>query len=82
MIISLLFFVHLEIRSLFGEDDDLNSYKAKKISLQFSLSISFFVILVMLTFMVGTSASVVDNIVYELYVLKQRQVSVLDTVFT
>lgn len=82
MIISLLFFVHLEIRSLFGEDDDLNSYKAKKISLQFSLSISFFVILVMLTFMVGTSASVVDNIVYELYVLKQWQVSVLDTVFT
>lgn len=82
MIISLLLFVHLEIRSLFGEDDDLNSYKAKKISLQFSLSISFFVILVMLTFMVGTSASVVDNIVYELYVLKQWQVSVLDTVFT
>lgn len=82
MIISLLFFVHLEIRSLFGEDDDLNSYKAKKISLQFSLSISFFLILVMLTFMVGTSASVVDNIVYELYVLKQWQVSVLDTVFT
>lgn len=82
MIISLLFFVHLEIRSLFGEDDDLNSYKAKKISLQFSLSISFFEILVMLTFMVGTSASVVDNIVYELYVLKQWQVSVLDTVFT
>jgi len=67
---------------LFGEDDDLNSYKAKKISLQFSLFISFFVILVMLTFMVGTSASVVDNILYELYVLKQRQVSVLDRVFT